>query len=145
MKIIFKILIILSFFLSILYMTNANADSWKVFVVTSEIIPWGKCQPIEVKKNWKTTVVPNRYKCEVGKWFWPIIEMIWKMIKYFTFIAWLGWVLFIVLNWIMYSMWWMDPSMKDEAKKRITATLLWLVLLLVSWVILKLVAPWVYS
>ena len=69
----------------------------------------------------------------------------WGIIKWFTYIAAIGAVLFIVINGIMYSMSGIDQSMKDEAKKRITKTLLWLVVLLLSWVILNLVAPWIYK
>jgi hypothetical protein len=67
------------------------------------------------------------------------------MIKYFTFIAGIGGVLFLVVNGIMYSMGWMDAWMKDEAKKRIWKTLSGLIVLLLSWVILNLVAPWIYK
>ncbi len=148
MKIVLKIFVILFLFLPAFFTLNVNAGTWKVKVITSEIIPWADCKELKVeKKVWDKSnkVIPRRYKCEVDKWLWPVTEIIWNIIKYFTFIAWLWWVLFIVLNGIMYSMWWVDQSMKDDAKKRITATILGLVLLLVSWIILKLVAPWVYQ
>jgi hypothetical protein len=85
------------------------------------------------------------YYCNVPKWIWLITFFLWKMIKFITYIAALWSVLFIIVNGIMYSMWWLDPSFKDDAKKRIIWTLSWLVLLLSSWVILNLVAPWIYK
>jgi exosortase/archaeosortase len=45
----------------------------------------------------------------------------------------------------MYSMWWANESFKTWAKEYITKTLIWLILLLLSWVILYMVAPWVYT
>jgi hypothetical protein len=42
-------------------------------------------------------------------------------------------------------MWWAEASLKDDAKKRITATLIWLVLLFMSWLILHIIAPWIYT
>ena len=85
------------------------------------------------------------YYCNVPKWISWFEIVVAGLIKYITFIASLAWVLFIVVNWIMYSMWWADDSLKTESKKRIVQTLIWLILLLMSWVILKIVAPWVYS
>jgi hypothetical protein len=85
------------------------------------------------------------YYCDVPKWISLITLFMWKIIKFFTYIAALGSVLFIIVNWILYSMWWAEPSMKDDAKKRITWTLAWLVLLLLSWVILNQIAPWIYK
>ena len=83
--------------------------------------------------------------CYVPKWAWAITEMMWAIIKYFTFLAWLWAVLFIVINWILYSMSWVDQSMKEKAKERITKTLMWLIVLLLSWVILNMIAPWIYE
>jgi hypothetical protein len=45
----------------------------------------------------------------------------------------------------MYSMWGMDQSMKEESKKRIVKTIVWLIVLLMSWTILHIVAPWIYK
>jgi hypothetical protein len=50
-----------------------------------------------------------------------------------------------VINGVMYSMGWMDPWMKDEAKKRISKTLVWLILLFCSWILLNIIAPWIYK
>lgn len=111
----------------------------KVEVV--EKIPWAKCVPKSCTEweEWCT------YECTVDKWFWTVVDMLWAIIKYFTFLAWLFWVLFLVINWIMYSMWWADQSLKDEAKKRVVWTILWLIVLFLSWVILNLIAPWIYK
>ena len=85
------------------------------------------------------------YECEVKKGFWQITLMLGNMIKYFTFIASLWGVLFIVINGILYSMGGIDSGWKDEAKKRITKTLVGLAILLLSWVILNAIAPWIYT
>jgi len=67
------------------------------------------------------------------------------IIKYFTYIAALACVLFIVINGILYSMSGMDAGLKDGAKKRIIQTLLGLVVLMLAGVILNAVAPWIYK
>lgn len=133
---------VLSFsWIALVWNTYATSD-W-IEVITTVKVPWANCEPIANKKvkDWPTL----NYKCNVVKWFWSVIKMLWKMIKYFTYIAALGWVLFIVVNGILYSMWWADPSLKDEAKKRIIWTLTWLIILFLSWVILNLIAPWIYK
>lgn len=148
-KILTKLLLSL-FFLWLIwnnYISNTYAE-WSIITIVTEEIPGAWCKPLTedwktiwLRKDWKTQM----YKCSVKKWFWTVIEMLWNIIKYFTFIASLWAVLFIILNWILYSMWWAEPSMKDDAKKRITWTLIWLVLLLLSWVILNAIAPWIYK
>lgn len=105
-----------------------------VSVEVTEAIPWANCSG-----GW------GEYTCNVGTWFSTISQMMGGIIKYFTFIAALGWVLFIVINGILYSMSWMDQSLKDGAKKRIIQTLLGLLLLMLSGVILNAIAPWVYK
>jgi len=88
--------------------------------------------------NWK-------HYCNVPKWTsWFQVVMAW-IIKYTIFITSLAWVLFIVINWILYSMSWMNDSFKTEAKDRIVKTLIWIIILLMSWVILNILAPWVYG
>lgn len=72
------------------------------------------------------------------------MNIIGEMIKYATFLAGLAGVLFIVVNGILYSMSGMDAGMKEEAKKRITKTLLGLIVLLLSGFILNAIAPWIY-
>lgn len=132
-KIITKILIVLSIFSLFWFQTVWNTYAWVKVTVTEEI-PWAWCVP-----DWK------RYICTVEKWFESVSRMMWDIIKYFTYLATLAWVLFIVINGILYSMWWMDQSLKDESKKRIIWTLMWLALLFLSWVILNMIAPWIYK
>lgn len=147
-----KILIILALIISLSFQIEHSfaEDSEKcsncVNVRVTEKIPWVKCDPVKYNSwtdSWKP--VPNLYDCEVEKWVWQIVKMLWNMIKYFTYIASLLWVLFIVYNGILYSMWWADQSLKDDAKKRISATLIWLIVLLLSWPILQVIAPWIYK
>lgn len=130
--IIIKILLILSIF-SFVWMPTVWNTYAVIQVTVAEKIPWAGC-------TWD-----GPYVCNVEEWFTSVTLMIWRIIKYFTYLAALGWVLFIVLNGILYSMWWADQSLKDESKKRIVWTLTWLILLLLSWVILNLIAPWVYK
>ncbi len=142
---IIKILILLSLisFSGINFIWNTYAtdeESKWIKVTVTEKIPWANCE-----EKWKAEDGETQmYECTVKKWFWSVIEMLWKIIKYFTYIAALAWVLFIVVNGIMYSMWWADDSFKTESKKRIIATLIWLAVLMLSWVILNAIAPWIY-
>jgi len=137
---ILKILLLLFIIISFFWISNTYAagETIEVTITTdfSSILPNGICLP--KNDDWD-------YICKVPKWVsWFEIVVSW-WIKYITFIASLAWVLFIVINWILYSMWWADDSLKTESKKRIMQTLVWLIMLLMSWVILKIVAPWVYS
>lgn len=102
-------------------------------VKVTEAVPWANC-------SWSN----GDYTCYVPSWFDAVLWIFWAMIKYFTFIALLGSVLFIVINGIMYSMAWMDDGLKASAKERIKKTLIGLVLLLMSGWILNTLAPWVY-
>ena len=143
-KIIIKILVLtflISFFTVNAETANNGENKWATVTVT-EKIPWLECScadPEDDKECEKSI-----YTCTVEPWFWSVIKMIWSIIKYFTFLVWLWWVLFIIYNWIMYSMWWAEQSLKEESKKRIIQTLIWLVVLFLSWLILNLVAPWIY-
>ena len=67
------------------------------------------------------------------------------MIKYFTYIASLAAVLFIVINGLLYSMAGINDGLKTGAKERIMKTLIGLIILLLSGVILNAIAPWVYK
>jgi hypothetical protein len=82
--------------------------------------------------------------CHIQTWFASISDVLWQIIKYFTFITWLAWVLFIIYNWIMLSMAWLNDWLKAKAKENIQKTILWLILLLLSWLFLNFIAPWVY-
>lgn len=115
--------------------SESNSIEVKISADFSPILPW-TCFPANSE---------GEYICAVPKWVsWFEVIMGW-IIKYIVFIASLAWVLFIVINWILYSMWWADDSLKTDAKKRIMQTLWWIILLLLSWVILHIIAPWVYS
>ena len=128
--------IILSFWFTI---NTAYANTWSgITVVTTAEIPGAKCIEQTWDKKWT-------WECTVQKGFWQITLMLGNMIKYFTFIAGLWGVLFIVINGILYSMGGIDSGWKDEAKKRIVKTLTGLAILLLSWVILNAIAPWIYT
>lgn len=112
---------------------STTTSSWNwIEVKVTEDIPWADC----TWTDWD-------YTCTVQPWFGTVMQLMWWIIKYFTFLASLGWVLFIVINWIMLSMGWFWWS-KDEIKKRITMTIGWLILLLLSGLILHSIAPWIY-
>ncbi len=149
-----KIILSLLLITSLLFQIESTfaEDSGKcdncVKVRVTEQIPGVKCNPVKNNKwdiikdeKW----VPSIYDCEVKKWASQVVEMLWEIIKYFTYIASISWILFIVYNGILYSMWWADPSLKDDAKKRIIWTLIWLIVLLLSGPILQLIAPWIYK
>ena len=131
-----KIIIALSIFTIFWFYQNTFAE-WeaKNVVEVSTRIPWVSCT---LNENWKT------YNCESERWFWAIMLAMWGIIKYFTFLAWIFAVLSLVVGWIMYSMWWANDSLKSSAKDYIQKSLIGLILLLLSWTILYMIAPWVY-
>ena len=144
-KIITKILLIFFLLISVgLYFTE-NTFAEDMTVIVTEKIPWANCVEETLEENTDYPVKTWKYKCTIKPWFGSIMIMLWDIIKYFTYIAGLGWVLFIVINGMMYSMWGMDQGMKDESKKRISKTLIWLILLFLSWSILNMIAPWIYK
>lgn len=114
-----------------------------ISVTVTEKIPGANCT--ELKEDSKDPTKITWYECRVEKGFGSVTKMLWKIIKYFTYIAALAWVLYIVINGILYSMWWADDSFKTESKKRIITTLVWLIILMLSWVILNAIAPWIYT
>lgn len=140
MKKIIKIFI-LSFMLLSFYPNFSYWETWKtVEVKVSEKVPWANC--VEEKSwTWASQTPTWYYICTIPTWFDSVQSMIWEIIKWITAIAALWWVLFIVINWILLSMWW---DWADEIKKRIKKTIIWLILLLLSWLILSIIAPWVY-
>jgi len=140
MKNLIKILILITLFFWTI--TSYNISHWsKVSVKITEYVPW-LCSNLSEGTECS---VQKPCKCEVEKKWWSLKWMLSETVKYITFIASLWAVLFIVINWIMYSMSWMDSWMKDAAKKRISKTLIWLILLLMSWVLLNMIAPWIYK
>lgn len=132
LKFFLLISIIFSFFF--INFSYATDDSETIKVKVTEKIPWAWCSDIKDTKD-------NLYTCTIKPGFGTIQIMIWKIIKWFTALAALAWILFIVINWILLSTWW---EWKDEIKKRIIKTLIWLILLLLSWLILSMIAPWIY-
>lgn len=139
-KILITLFVILISGISFIWTLNiVNADSG-ITVTVTEKIPGAGCKP-EKPEPWYNWT----YECTIEPWFGTVTKMMGSMVKYATFLAGLIWVLFIVYNGIMYSMGWIEQSLKDNAKKRIVQTLIWLVVLLLSWVILNLVAPWIYT
>jgi hypothetical protein len=133
MKKIIKILLIITLFIWIWFWIGANAINVEVSTDLSPII-----EGCSTWDDWS-------HSCEIENWTTAIMQLLWWIIKYATFIVWLLAVLFIVVNGIMYSMWGMDQSMKEESKKRIVKTIVWLIVLLMSWTILNIVAPWIYK
>jgi len=113
--------------------TNQSSSEW-IQVNVTEKIPGANCD----WSDWD-------YTCTVKPGFKTVMWLMWWIIKYFTYLAALGWVLFIVINWIMLSMWGMWWWSKDEIKKKITMTIWWLILLLLSGLILNAIAPWIYK
>ncbi len=127
MKIIIKICIILFLILQI----NNYCFWWTINVSVTEPIPWLHCSE---NSDWDIT-------CPVDSDFSSITTLLQVLVRWFSYLAMLWAVLFIIINWILYSMWWN----KEEIKKRIIKTLMWIIVLMLSWVILYLVAPWVYE
>lgn len=130
-KICIIILVLVSLFSYIEYAWAAYVE-----VQVTEAVPGANCGWAD--SNWVRT-------CQVQAWFWSVMELFWWIIKYFTLIASLAAVLFIVINGILYSMAGINDGLKTWAKDRIIKTLIGLVILLLSWVILNAIAPWVYK
>lgn len=113
-----------------------SGDMFAASIDVTEKIPGANCN------EWNGD---GTYTCNPGRGFTGVMSTIGAMIKYFTYIALLASVLFIVINGILYSMAWVNDSLKTGAKDRIVKTLIGLVILLLSGVILNAVAPWVYK
>ena len=139
---IIKIFLCIILTLTMIWIIWIQSVAWSDdnMIQVTEKIPWVEC-----KKSKESKPDFLLYDCKVEKGFWWVIKAFWGIIKYFTFLAGLASVLTLVIGWIMYSMWWADEGMKTKAKDLITQSLLWLVVLLLSWSILYAVAPWVYQ
>lgn len=116
---------------------NSSSDG-SIKVTVTEKIPGANC--VEDTSWWTGT--SKLYKCTIQPWFKTVQLMIGQIIKWFTAIAALSWVLFIVVNGILLSM---HGGDKDKVKGRIKQTISGLILLLLSGVILSIIAPWVYK
>lgn len=139
MKIIIKIFIILFVILNNIFFTYADTSSWTEHITKVEVVekvPWRNCKKDE--KSWY-------YVCEIKSWFSSVNDIVWEMIKYITLLTLLRAILFIVISGIMMSMAWADSALKDESKKRIVQWIIWLILVLLSWIILNIIAPWIYK
>lgn len=134
------ILITFSFWIITTIYAEDTTKTWSVTVKTTEKIPWANCT--EITTGWTWVI---KYECKIQKGTWWVLSMLAAMLKYLTYLASIIWVLFIVYNGILYSMWGMDENLKTESKKRIIWTLLWLVVLFLSWPILQIIAPWIYK
>jgi len=115
-------------------------DSHCIVVKTSTPVPGIDCTPASSWLQWKNLV----YECKVPKSTKWVMRMVWDIIKYFTFITTVVWVMIITIAWIMYSLWWIDNSMKESAKKWIKQIIFGLIILFLAWRILQLIAPWIF-
>lgn len=104
---------------------------------------WISCSSKSSEEKWQAD--DKNYECDIGNGFSAVTGIFQGLLKYIVFIASLGAVLFIVINGILYSMAGLDEGMKTKAKHSIWMMLGGIILLLLSWVILKLIAPWVYT
>ncbi len=147
-KILILLVIAFSFWLNFVWNVYAEPPEGDessgdgIIVEVTEYIPWAgcECKGGETDGECSSWI----YECTVKPWFETFMDLMGTLIRYFAYLASLWWVLFIVYNGIMYSMGGIDDNLKTNAKKRIIQTLLWLLVLFLSWVILYLVAPWVY-
>jgi len=115
-----------------------NETSWwdgKIKVRVTEKIPGLNC---ELVTEWTWT---GMYDCKIEPGFKSVQGIMGNIIRWITAIAALSWVLFIVINGIMLS----TGSESGEVKKRIVQWIIWLILVLLSWIILNMIAPWVYK
>jgi ABC-type antimicrobial peptide transport system permease subunit len=133
--------------ISLLLASSLIFISWDIFAATIDVtekIPGANCIKTS-SSNWQNGVITHIYTCDPGRGFDGVLWVVGAIIKYFTYIASLAAVLFIVINGLLYSMAWINDGLKTGAKERITKTLMGLVILLLSGVILNIIAPWVYK
>lgn len=141
MKITIKILLLLCLLFS--FNLSFAEDARTIKITVTEPIPWANCaETTNTSAEWP---VKPKIVCEVPVWWTAALGIMWQIIRWFTAVAMIVWVLFIVLNWIYLSMWGVDSWAKEAVKKRIMMALGWLILLLLSWPLLSLIAPWVYN
>lgn len=137
-KIFILLAIMLSSFFAIAHVSADEAIQVTVSEDLSQLIDGTCTWKWDIKSDWTYSY----YDCPVEKWFGSVQTMLWNIIKYATFLIGLVWVLFIVINGIMYSIGWDD---KAGAKDRIMKSVFGLMLLLLSWVLLNAIAPWIYT
>lgn len=120
---------------------SSESTTVKVNIWTDlETLTWYSCSPI---LNDKKQI--SHYECTVPKWMSWVTSMIHNIIKYFTFIVLIWAVLFTVINWILYSLWWVEADLKSKVKWRIVNLVLWIILLFSTWYILQTLAPWIFK
>lgn len=131
-KIILGIILGMMIFQSWLVYWASGETQTGIVIKVTEKIPGAWCE-----WPWED----GNYTCTIEPGFKSVQKVMWQIIKWITAIAALSGVLFIVINGIMMSMWG-DTS---EIKKRIIKWIVGLILVLLSWVILNMIAPWVYK
>jgi len=120
--------------------TQWGADGPKTIkLTTTELVPWANCTLTTEEGD-----INKKYECEVPLGWKPVMIMMGKMIRFLTTVAIIGAVLFMVISGIQLSMGWLDGNAKSAAKDRIFKLLGWVILLLLSWPLLTLIAPWVF-
>lgn len=137
-KIILWIMLLLNTWIITNYTYAAN-----VTVINTEPFPWVSCNCID-NVNACNDVKTKKYKCEFPGWFWYVMALFWIIFRYVVFIVSLLAVLIIAISGIQMSMTWISSKAKDDAKKRITRIIIWMVLLFSFWFILHIFAPWIY-
>lgn len=142
-----KLFLVFIIFLLSCFLNICNAETIKVKVPIDLTSIWITCLWWQNSWwwDWDNHVSTSTYECSIETWFASVEKSIWKIIMYFTFIAWLAWVLYIIFNWIMLSMAWLDQNMEKSAKDNIKKALIGLIILLLSWTILNFIAPWIYK
>lgn len=140
-----KLLIIIAIFIWTISTTLAEGEKESSEATTVKVNVWTYIPNAwcVAKRDEKWTIVA--YECNVPKSSSWVVKYLWDIIKWFTFITLLASVLFIVINWIMYSMGWIDPELKNKAKERIIKTIIWIIILFSAWYILTTIAPWIYK
>lgn len=131
------------------YFQNTLAADDGIRIKVSTYVPWASCKNVkEGSNNTRTECAEGSewcfMECTIPPGIKGVSGVLWAMIKYATFLAALGWVLFIVVSGIEYTMssTWGDA---EGAKKHIKQVLIGLALLFLSWYILYAIAPWVYT
>lgn len=147
MKFLVKISLIITVFFSLsITFNNTSVADWTTTVSTNWTITVSTSEDLSslLPKNDEGIWCDDK-ECKIPKGFTWVTLMMWSIIKYFTLIASLWAVLFIVINGILYSTAWVNDSAKTDAKNRIVKTLTGLILLLLSWLLLNIIAPWIYT
>lgn len=136
-------LIIFSVFFLFFGMFSWVSATGTYSVEVSEKVYGANCTKLVAKEGSNSGVVT--YRCDIEPGMGTFMKMMSGIIKFLTALGALAWVLFIVINGIQLSMWWLDSSAKEDAKKWIGKAISGLIFLLLSGVILSMIAPWIYK